>query len=116
MDKKLPVRDPRQQSEGPVTLTELLLWNQDQLKQLQAVARHEDSGLEALRLNAIEVQQEQCQRNQAAISHHTPDKPVAQWMMDTFGKPQMVRLRNPAGEVIGVATALEILTAKPVTH
>lgn len=114
MDKNLPVRDPRQQAEGPVTLNELLLWNQDQLKQLLAVPQHEDPSLEALRKNAIEVQQEQCQRNQAAISHHNPDKAVMPWMMETFGRPQMVRLRNPQGDVIGVATALEILNAKPV--
>jgi len=114
MGKNLPVRDPRQQAKGPVTLNELLLWNQDQLKQLMAVPEHQDPSLEALRKNAIEVQQEQCQRNQAAISHHNPDSPVKPWMMETFGKPQMVRLRNQAGDVIGVATALEILNAKPV--
>lgn len=116
MNKELPIRDPKQQAEGPVTLEELLLWNQDQLKQLMAVPEHAEPSMEALRKNAIEVQQEQCQRNQAAISHHNPKAPVKPWMMDTFGAPQMVRLRNPEGEVLGVATALEILNAKPATQ
>lgn len=105
---------PEASGQPKVTLKELLLWNQDQLRQLQEIAPHTDEQMEALRVNAIAVAQEQCQRNQSAIEHNNPDRLVEVWMMETFGSPQMVRVRNQAGEVVSVLTVLEILNAKPV--
>lgn len=109
------MQKPNEENGQPkVTLNELLLWNQDQLRQLQEIAPHTDESMEALRVNAIDVAQEQCQRNQAAIEHHNPNRLVEVWMMETFGSPQMVRVRNQAGDIVSVLTVLEILNAKPV--
>lgn len=96
-----------------LTLGELLLWNQDQLAKLVAVGEHVLPQLESLRLNAIEVAKERCARNAAAIEQNTAEFKVRPWMMETFGTPQMVRVLDPNGNVMGVVEVLQILQAKP---
>lgn len=98
----------------PLTMADLLAWNKQYVAAAEATPEQTDTSMHNLRINVIDVAKESLQRCQNAYDSYGENHLVKDWMMEVFGMPQMVTLRDREGTALGTVPAVELLNAKPV--
>lgn len=103
-----------QEQKTDLTLADLLEWNRQQLAAANATPKHADASMANLRINVIEVAEQSLDRCQKAVDGYGPGYTVKNWMMELFGMPQMVTMRDTEGTALGTLPAIELLNAQVV--
>lgn len=98
----------------PLTMADLLAWNKQYVAAAKATPEHSDTQMHNLRLNVIEVAEESLDRCQKAHDQYGENHLVKDWMMNLFGMPQMVTMRDTDGKALGTLPAVELLNAQEV--
>lgn len=96
-----------------VTFKEIAEHTQKELDFFKSVAPFPDAQMEGLRVNAIAVAEDMHKYATTAAEGMGADTVASEQLLTHLMQPQVVRLRNPEGQVMGVVTVRQILSATP---